>query len=523
MTINFVLNSRVRKDKKNNVRIRISNGRNSEKKVTTQINVLKDFWKDERVSNKHPDYDVINRVLKKLKDKKEHCIIKFDAGEWTLQQVARYLAGESDYNSVDSYVKTIFKRRKTNVTFLDYLTKLNILKSHMGIAGDLKFKDINRNWFYDLLKILQKKGLSKSSIRSYSIAIGSILKDAFEEGVIQEIPKRPKEFKTGGKKDRNRKKIESVQSKDVEKAIKNITNITQWQSVGFWLICYGLRGLYPADIVKMTEAELDKPTYLKEMKDELFLEHLRSKSEHTDNEHMYIHINRNIKNLICQLKMSIAFTHSKSRQTDVASVNDTLKIFNYNPTDNYKFHLNKWAVHTRRLRKLSNGKMSLKNARKTFLTYAKEQDINEDTRKILVGRMNDPIFSKHYDNNETIKMRNKVTDAHNKVLKAFVMEKLLAMMRLKLELLKAPAWVNGVNFIMYNVSRDGKPIKNPVKLHLMPQYKGYEWYWRNYKNIEDSDYYNKKEVMKYYKEQLKKNEEIKSKVIKLNPDLVSVG
>lgn len=103
------------------------------------------------------------------------------------------------------------------------------------------------------------------------------------------------------------------------------------------------------------------------------------------------------------------------------------------------------------------------------------------------------------------------------------MDKLLTMMQIKLESLKVPSWVNGVNYVFYNVSRDGTPIKNPVKLHLMPQYKGYEWYWRNYKNIEDSDYYNEKEVQEYYKEQLKKSEEIKSKVIKLNPDLVSVG
>ena len=117
MKISFEINSRLRKDKKQNIRIRISNGRNVKKIViNTPINIFKKYWnKDEdRVTSKHPEYDTINRALKKLKDRKEHCLAKYDAGEYTMRQIANYMSGDSDYTFVDDYVLSIFKKRKEN-------------------------------------------------------------------------------------------------------------------------------------------------------------------------------------------------------------------------------------------------------------------------------------------------------------------------------------------------------------------------------------------------------------------------
>lgn len=443
MKISFEINSRVRKDGKQNLRIRITDGRKTKKQLlSTSLNIYKKYWNkdDDRVSKQHPEHETINRALKKYKDRKEHCINKYDADEWSVRQIANYMESQSDYTFIDDYVLDIFKKRKTNVTFTDYLQKLNILKSHMGISGKLKFKDINRNWFYELLKKLKERGLTKSSIRSYSIAIGSILKDAYEEGVIQEVPKRPKELRQGGKTDRKtkRKEIESCSSEQIEEAILDVKTLEQLQSVGFWLLCFCLRGFYPADIVKMEEAEIDKPTLLKLFNNELFIEHLRSKSEHTDNWHMYIHIDfKTTYRLIRRLKFMTAYTHHY-RQSYIADIDDELKIFDYNPTDNYSWHLNRWALHTRRIRKYG---MSMKNARKSFLTFAKGLGVDEDTRLILVGRKNDPILADSYDNNADPVIRNKVTEAHKLILKRFNVEKLVNMFIGKLQSFNVPIWV----------------------------------------------------------------------------------
>ena len=60
--------------------------------------------------------------------------------------------------------------------------------------------------------------------------------------------------------------------------------------------------------------------------------------------------------------------------------------------------------------------MSMKNARKSFLTFAKGLGVDEDTRLILVGRKNDPILARSYDNNADPVIRNKVTEAHELIL-----------------------------------------------------------------------------------------------------------
>ena len=525
MKISFVFRDRIRKDNKQALRIRITDGRDVKPiVVNTGLNLHKKYWdnKEDRVTSKHPEYDTINRALKKLKDRKEHCINKFDADEYTIRQIANYMSGDSDYTFVDDYVLSIFKKRKENVTYEDYLDKLNIIKGHMNVSGKLKFKDINRNWFYELynrLKKVRKKDgnpLSPSSIRSYSIAIGSILKDAWEEGVIQELPKRPKEFKSGGKKDRTRKRkvVQTSTPEDVEKAILGAKNIPQLQSVGFWLLCYCLRGFYPADIVKMEEAELDTPTLLKLMKNELFIEHLRSKSEHTNNEHMYIHIDfKTTYRLIRRLKFMTAYTHH-NRQDFVADIDDELKIFDYNPTEKYKWHRDRWAVHNRRLRPYG---LRMKDSRKTFLTKAKEIDVVEDIRLILVGRKNDPIFARHYDNNETDIMKSKVTKAHISILKAFNIPKLVNLFCSKLETFNVPIWVKK-EATMGSWSK--LPKNNPFT-EVFSYSKKYKWYFKGSKRFGRSKIarFPKFNEIKTIAEELHKLEEQKSKVVKLYPEL----
>ena len=512
MRIAFEINSRENKDGRHNVRIRVSDGREvTPIKFSTPINIYKRYWdkRDERVSNEHIEFASVNRALLKYKQRKEYCMAKWEEGVFTLRNVANYMEGVTDYSSVDAFVKSVLSRRKTNVTYTDYVQKLNIIKGHMGIKNrELKFKEINRNFYFELLKKLVDKKLSKSSIKSYSIAIGSILKSAYDEGVIQELPKRPKEF-TSGKGGVKRKDKTTITPEVIEQAIKEAKNISQWQSVGFWLLEFCMRGLYPADIVKMTEANLDVPTSLKRIKNEVFMEHPRSKSGHTENEDMYIHIdNMTTEPLICMLKMSVVKTHHNRRDI-VADVNDSLKIFDYDPTENYKIHNSRWALHTRRLRKYG---MTMKNARKTFLTYAKELSIDEDTRLILVGRKNDPIFSASYDNNKTKAMVDKVTNAHKSVLKSFDAQRLVEMLWAKLKDFKTPVWLNNPEGSIF-LHSTGREL---IKAH--PDYMKFKWYWRNFKEEEIKM---SKAEEKQYDDYIKQQQKAKARVIKMHSQVAT--
>ena len=124
MRIAFEINSRENKDGRHNVRIRVSDGREvTPIKFSTPINIYKRYWdkRDERVSNEHIEFASVNRALSKYKQRKEYCMAKWEEGVFTLRNVANYMEGVTDYSSVDAFVKSVLSRRKTNVTYTDYV------------------------------------------------------------------------------------------------------------------------------------------------------------------------------------------------------------------------------------------------------------------------------------------------------------------------------------------------------------------------------------------------------------------
>lgn len=529
MKISFVINSRRRKDDKQNVRIRVSDGRDIKPiMINTPINIFKEFWnKDtERVTNKHQDHAIINRGLKKYKDRREHCENKFDNGEFTFRQVGAYMEGRTNYATVDAFVDTVMRKGRKFVTWNDYRDKLNIIKGHMNISGGLRWKDVNRSWYTELHDILKKKNLSKNSIASYSIAMGSIFREAKEEGVIQEEPIRPKAFRRGvtsSEKTRKYKATEVVSTEKVERAIIEAKNHPQLQSVVMWLLQFCLRGFYPADIVKMTEAELDTPNYLKVLKNELYITHYRSKEEGEATSRMYIRVDRwTTRRLIDYLKFSVAYTHHQPRRRDiVADINDELKIYDYDVDKDVKKHLYRMALHTRRVRKYG---MSMKNARKTFTNVADEEDISEKLKKYLVGRISDPIFDKSYSNKETDKMRTKIDDAHKKILNAFNIPKLVDMVWARANALNGPVWlknkgpVYGINRLSTGEETNAEKVKFLLNSHK--DYSNYKWYWKNYSYEEKYELTDElKKELEIYLNEWKEREKSQSKIIKLYPNI----
>ena len=465
MKIKFILNSRIKADSTQNIQIRVMDTETFRKVVTTPLNVFKKhFDMDEfRCKKSHPEHETINKGITKLKKKKEYCLAKFDTDEFTRRQVWLYMDGKSDYNSVDDFINTDYKRLKRDVTFNDYITKYNTIKMHMGVEGKLRFKDIDSNWLEDLFATLRDKGLAKKTIRSYSTALSVILGDAERKGIIDKKPVFPKTLTSGGKRDRKRKELKTTSSEDFVKYIDSIKSIEQWQSFAFWLLSFCLRGFYPADIVKMESSEIKKGTSKWSFEvGYLFIEHLRSKSEHTENEHMLINIPEFVFTLINALKFSVVYTHSKKHRNIVAKRQDLLKIFDYNPSDNYKFHLQRWALHTRRLRPF---KMDFKSGRKTYNTVAKGLKIDESTRLILLGRQSDPILARSYDDNTDLAIQNNVFEAHMEVLDQYSVDiKILLLFRKLKSLKNIPNWLH-------------PHWLHPHTSKRKINYKGFEWYF----------------------------------------------
>lgn len=132
----------------------------------------------------------------------------------------------------------------------------------------------------------------------------------------------------------------------------------------------------------------------------------------------------------------------------IAHPNDSVGIWNYNPTENAKWHSNRWALHSRRLRKYG---FNMKSPRKSFNTFCEEIEIsdtktpvefNERTRLILLGREGDPILEKSYSNKKSVAMRKAINTAHKYVLDKFDYPEIISLLESKLQAFKSiPLWV----------------------------------------------------------------------------------
>ena len=460
MTYKFFVWHRPRADKKHNIVITIRHGRAFQKHIYTDLNIKKEHFNKKlfRCKNTHSAYISVNNSIKELKDRCEEAYDRFQSGNFSLNQVVGYIKGELEMATLDEFVDTYFKKYKSDQAYTDYKDLISIVKGHMGIKGKLQWKDITRDfldtWLLNMQRGINTRNnvpLSNGSIKSYATKLQGILNDAVDRQIIQGFAKFPKALKKGGKKKRvnpNQIEIPTFTSDKLKDMIDEVKSVEQWQTMALFTLCFGLRGMYPADIVKMKQADMDNPTLSKLLNDELHIFHLRSKTENSSNAHMYIHISNKNQKLMSMIKRVTAKLWGKKYMDKIAHPNDSVGIWNYNPTDNAKWHSNRWALHSRRLRKYG---LNMKSPRKTFNTFCEELEIsdkktpvefNERTRLILLGREGDPILEKSYSNKKSVRMRKAINTAHKYVLDKFDYPEIVDLLESKLQALKGiPLWV----------------------------------------------------------------------------------
>ena len=195
---------------------------------------------------------------------------------------------------------------------------------------------------------------------------------------------------------------------------------------------FGLRGMYFTDIVALKDAEFKhndfntKDPYLDIFNDgEKYIIHRRVKTKNSANDDLIIRLDKTIPYLISQTKRLFEITH-KGR--GIISENP-LALFDYDLTDNIK-HKNVWDVYQRRVKKLLG--YSYQTARKTYNTFATELEVSNTIRDILLGHAPQSINEKHYINRRTIKISEKVQEAHTEILEDFQFEKLSMMLYVKM-------------------------------------------------------------------------------------------
>jgi hypothetical protein len=198
-------------------------------------------------------------------------------------------------------------------------------------------------------------------------------------------------------------KIETCSVEMFVNALEKCKTIYHVQSLGFYLLMFATRGMYPADIVQikkfnLRDIESDSDTEFDSLnediiKDEIyklqqsgenFLIHNRSKNRNRSNAPMLIRIDQQIHKLFIWLKLSVILTHH-NRAEVLGVYDDNLSIFDYN-TDKSELHYNTWNVYSKHCKKLLG--LSFKNARKSFSSHALKLKISADVRQVLLGHKN---------------------------------------------------------------------------------------------------------------------------------------
>ena len=444
MIITLKIDNNVKKSGLCSVYFNVSHGKSGEagqvrKRVykSLEVNPKQFDKKNFRAKPKHDNQATINEALKKYKEIKLTCETKFDAGQYTIEQVIRHLKGKSNIDSVDDYIEEYLNGSVSYATYQDYKNTLNAFKKHLGFdrSRPVTFNEFSNNTLLGKFKqSMVKNSLSNNTINSYFTKVRAIMNWAEFHKIVFERFKINKRFIVS-------KPPVKPQTCTVEEFVNGIDKcktIYHVQALGFWLLMFGTRGTYPADIVQFEKLKLSE-TLSTDYGDEVIndginklveigeniLVHRRHKTRKKSNEDMKIKIDLITLKLFTYLKLSVILTHF-NRPNILGAFDDNLSIFDYDVED--KDHANIWSSWGKHCRKLIG--YNFKQARKTFNTFALKLKVTSDVRQVLLGQKNMTMLQ-YYDDLSVIE--DEVNEAHKSVLKAFEFEALVNLVVSKLE------------------------------------------------------------------------------------------
>jgi hypothetical protein len=89
----FVFHSRKYSDGSSNLRIQFTKGRGSQYAKNTGLKIFRKYWSSSKslVSNKHPEYEKINKKLENIKSKIISAKQKFKSGDISFEQLHNYV------------------------------------------------------------------------------------------------------------------------------------------------------------------------------------------------------------------------------------------------------------------------------------------------------------------------------------------------------------------------------------------------------------------------------------------------
>ena len=464
LTISFMIHPYVAKDEKNRLFVRLIEGRENMFAHNTGIRVFQKFWDStsSKVTDKHPQYKQVNLGIVEWRKRILEIQSKYDSKQnYRFEDALNELTGRADAKSLDNYVESHYKSTFDKTKYNDTKNCLRFFKLALNIKKPLLFTDITLPLIKKYQRIQEKKvkaqEISSVTAKKYVSGVKSICNEAYTEGAISEeikIPKKYTKFKKVYTGENN-----SNTKTEISSAIDNCHTMQRWESVATWLLMFGMRGIYQADIpvigegILMEDSGSDKLMPFKKVTANkrsnwtnatLWLDHRRRKKGDMP---MFIKLNRSLMLLIEKLKYSYMYTHADYKiggKYIVSDVNDRVSIVKYDIAEYPKKHHSLWRNRGKLLKQIHPELVRFKDARKTFFQLAEQID-NTLTAKQLCGQTVDSLASNFYSNYKNKGIVEKIDKLHDKVLREFnfngLVTKLIKKYHELVDTTQAPKWL----------------------------------------------------------------------------------
>ena len=481
MEVSFIFQSRTLKDGRSNLQVQLSAGRGNQKQITTGIKLQKQHWdkKHSRLKASHDQFEALNSQISEWEERMYNAKRLFEAGRLNFLGAIDSVNGIVDGSSVDDFLHSYIKEVDTDVTYQSKVTHLNGFKKYAKISGKLKFEQVNNMLIAKVYR--EFNGLIRDGERSprtyndYVKTTLNIFQAARINGVTTHNPIIEKKYlKMPIAYTENLKNT----PEEILSAIEAVDTLERWQSCALWLLMFSLRGLYPADIVRIGEGRIrgDKDTQknvsrnIKNWhKKELWLDLPRSKT----GEPMFIKIFPEVLYLIEKLKYSFIYTHAGKKiggRDIIPDLTDKIAIFDYDNRANAKDHKQLWKTRQNKFIDMGFKDVQFKRARKSFENHANElTDGNITIIQKLQGRRVNGVLDASYSNYKSARWIEKLDNVHELVYRDFGADKLIGELVKKLESLidnkQCPKWIMKRSA----VHKEGKEVKVLV---AVDNYKG---------------------------------------------------
>ena len=454
-TISFTLRSR--KTEKTDVLIQFTAERGKQtKKGIKGLKINPKYWDNDkkRVTEKHEGFEDINLHLNEWDSKMKEAETKMQVGKLTFYSAIDFVMTKANTKTIDDYLNTTFANSNNNLNVEHYQRCLKYFKKHLRISGKLGFNDVDNALLSKYKRLADekvRKGThSAKTFNTYRNGVMAVINDAFDNGFVKEVYKPNKKHRIKGK-GTNKGSNRANTTEEIMEALQKANTIQRWQSCALWLIMFGMRGMYPADLVRFTDARLRNKkiepvakNFQAWVSDDLYLDYDRSKEETA---FLFIRMYKPILVLWERLKYSVMYTHYNKMiggKYITTGIDNKISLFEYDNRLHPKKHKDMWDSFNDKFSKMGLKHITFKLARKTFFQTA-EDLCDKVEAKWLVGHDIDQLSTQSYSDYRRPAIVEKTDKNHKKVLDGFKFDELveLAIYRLQ-ELIqegKCPEWL----------------------------------------------------------------------------------